>query len=301
VERAVIVYNRFARNAPSMERLKAAAASVEGWQVDILVTDAPGHAIELASGAAGSGASAVFACGGDGTVNEVVNGLAGSDTAFGVLRGGMGNVFAKEAGIHRRADRALPQQLNGDRRRFDLGKVNERHFLLMAGVGLDAEVVRDVPDSLKKRLGSTSYALWALKRLPGSRPTRTRLSIDGAARDTDLFWLLLGNTRSYGGFINITAKAVVDDGLLDAYAFEGGGLGWKLLTAVRLALRRQDGATGVSFHRLRELAIETPGLAIQADGEYLGETPATFSVAPRALDVLLPRGRASGLFGASQV
>jgi YegS/Rv2252/BmrU family lipid kinase len=299
VERAVIVYNRFARNAPPMDRVQSAVDAIgKAWQIDIRVTDAPGHATQLARDAATSGATAVFAYGGDGTVNEVVNGLAGSDCALGVLRGGMGNVFAKEIGIQRRPDRALRQQLNGDRQRFDLGKVNDRHFLLMAGVGLDAAVVRAVPDSLKRRLGSTSYALWALKLLPGYRPTPTHLSIDGAARDTELFWLLLGNTRSYGGFINITSKARVDDGLLDAYIFEGHRLAWKLTTALKLALKRQDGAKGVAFHRLHDLSIEAPGLPIQADGEYLGQTPATFSVEPHALDVLLPAGRGAQLFGA---
>jgi YegS/Rv2252/BmrU family lipid kinase len=298
VERARIVYNRFARNAPPIDRLRAACAAAEGWEVDIVNTDAPGHATELAREAAAAGARAVFASGGDGTVNEVVNGLAGTVCALGVLRGGMGNVFAKEIGINRRPERALTSQLNGDRRRFDLGKAGERRFLLMAGVGLDAEVVRAVPFGWKQKLGSTSYALWAAKIAPGYRTTRTKLSIDGEPWEGNLYWLLLGNTRSYGGIAEITAKAVVDDGRLDAYLFEGRGLGWAALTGVKIALRRQDGARGVSFHRLADLAIETPGLAVQADGEYLGETPMTFSVEAQALDVLLPRGRGQELFGA---
>lgn len=297
VERASIVYNRFARNAPPVERLKAAAAAAgPAWQVDVLDTEGPGHATRLARDAAAAGVRAVFACGGDGTVNEVVNGLAGTDCALGVLRGGMGNVFAKEAGISRRPERALAAQLNGDRRRFDLGKAGERYFLLMAGVGLDAEVVRAVPEGWKRRLGSTSYALWALKMLPGYRPTLTELTLDGGPREAGLFWLLLGNTRSYGGIADIAAHAVVDDGCLDAYLFEGGGFAWEALTFLKLATRRHHGARGVSFSRVKRLTIETPGLAVQADGEYLGRTPMTFSVEPRALDVLLPRGRGAELF-----
>ncbi len=259
MERACIVYNRIARNAPPLDRLQAAAAAAApGWQVDILHTGAPGHGIELAREAAASGARAVFACGGDGTVNEVVNGLAGTDCALGVLRGGMGNVFAKEIGVSRRVDRALPSQLNGDRRRFDLGKVNDRRFLLMAGVGLDAEVVRAVPESWKRPLGSTSYALVAIKRLLSYRPTQTDLSIDAEPRHAKLFWLLLGNTRSYGGIADITSHALVDDGCLDAYLFEGSGFVWTALTAVKLALRRHHGARGVSFHRLRLLTNRNP-------------------------------------------
>lgn len=298
MERALIVYNRVARNAPPIDRVQtAASAAAPDWQVEILVTDGPGHATQLARDAATGGAGAVFACGGDGTVNEVANGLAGSQTALGVLRGGMGDVFAREVGISRRVEVALPSQLDGDRRRFDLGLVGDRHFLLMAGVGIDAEVVRAVPDAWKRRLGSTSYALWAVKILLRYRPRPVQLTIDGEARQAELGWLLLGNTRSYGHVARITAEALVDDGLLDAYVFEGRGLRWEALTALRLALRHHHGAPGVSFHRVSRLEIETPGLAVQADGEYIGETPMTFAVEPAALDVLLPAGHGRELFG----
>jgi YegS/Rv2252/BmrU family lipid kinase len=276
-------------------------AAVEGigpaWEIELVETEAAGQATELAREGAQSGVSAVFACGGDGTVNEVVNGLAGSACALGVLRGGMGDVFAKEVGIPKQPVRALRLQLTGQRRRFDLGKADERYFLLMAGVGFDAEVVRSVPGGAKKRLGSTSYALWAAKLLASYRPRPARYRIDGESREAELVWALLGNTRSYGGILDITSGALVDDGLLDAYLFEGSGVAWEAATALRLVLRRQEGAKGVTFQRLQQLAIETPGLPVQADGEYLGETPMRFSVAPSALDVLLPPGRGLELFG----
>jgi YegS/Rv2252/BmrU family lipid kinase len=239
----------------------------------------------------------VFACGGDGTINEVVNGLAGSECALGVLRGGMGDVFAKEVGIPKQPERALALQLQGERRRFDLGVAGDRCFLLMAGIGFDAEVVRRVPDGAKQRLGSTSYALWGAKALPGYRPRRTEMSVDGDRRRVDLFWALLGNTRSYGGIFDITREALVDDGLLDAYVFDGHGLAWETLAAVRLVTRRLAGARGVSFQRVREVSIDTAGLAVQVDGDYAGETPMRFGARPAALDVLLPRGRARELFG----
>jgi YegS/Rv2252/BmrU family lipid kinase len=299
VKRARIVYNPKARNAPLRERLLAAArAAAPDWEIDLVETSAAGHAISLSREAAASGAGAVFACGGDGTVNEVVNGLAGSACALGVIRGGMGDVFAKEVGIPRKVETALTLQLTGDRRRFDLGRAGERYFLLMAGIGFDAAVVRAVPNPAKKRLGSTSYALWGARLLPVYQPPNVQLSIDGEARESELFWALLGNTRSYGGIIDITSQALVDDGLLDAYLFEGRGLAWEALTALKLALRRHAGAKGVTHRRLRELTIETPGLAVQADGEYLGETPMRFTVAAAALDVLLPAGRGRDLFGA---
>jgi YegS/Rv2252/BmrU family lipid kinase len=298
VEKGLIVYNPRARNAPALGRLLAAAQSVApAWQIDVVETEAAGHGVTLAREAASSGASVVFACGGDGTINEVVNGLAGTSCALGVLRGGMGDVFAKEVGIPKQPERALALQLDGERRRFDLGTAGERCFLLMAGVGFDAEVVRRVPESAKQRLGSTSYALWGARQLMAYRPKRVEMEIDGQRRQADLFWALLGNTRSYGGIFDITSEALVDDGLLEVYVFDGRGAGWEALTAARLVTRRLAGAKGVSFQRVRELSIETAGLAVQVDGEYLGETPMRFGVQPAALDVLLPRGRGRELFG----
>jgi YegS/Rv2252/BmrU family lipid kinase len=301
MERACIVYNPAARNAPPQQRLERAIEAVgPEWEIEIAATETSGHATDLARDAAKGGAAVVIACGGDGTVNEVVNGLAGGETALAVLRGGMGDVFAKEAGIPKSPERALPLLLRSERKRFDLGIAGGRYFLLMAGVGFDAEVVRSVPEAAKKRWGSTSYAVWALRRLPAYKPKPVSILLDGMALDMDLYWLLAGNTRSYGGILDITSEARVDDGCLDAYAFAGRGPIWLTQTAVRTGLGRLDGAPGVTFRRLRRVQIETPGLAVQVDGEYIGETPMELSVAPAFLDVLLPWGKGSKLFGGSR-
>jgi diacylglycerol kinase (ATP) len=298
MERAVIVYNPNARNAPKFDRLCAAASSMaaEGWQVDITITEAVEHALDIAREAATVGTSVVFACGGDGTINEVANGLARTDTALAVLRGGMGNVFAKEFGISRAPEAALRVLAEGERHRFDLGCANQRYFLLMAGIGFDADVVRFVPRKPKRLLGSTSYAIWGIWDLFRYRARDVELKLDGVERWAKLYWLLLGNTRSYGGILNITGQARVDDGLLDAYVFEGGGPGWLAATAARLALHRQDGGRGVTFQCAREVQVVTPGIPVQVDGEYICDTPARFSVEPAALDVLLAPGKAEAVF-----
>jgi diacylglycerol kinase (ATP) len=287
MDRATIVYNPLARNAPTRDRLSAAAESLcnGGWEIDIQPTASPGHATLLAREAAAAGAGVVFACGGDGTVNEVVNGLAHGPAALGVLRGGMGDVFGKEAGISRTPELALRVLVEGERRRFDLGIA-----------GLDADVVRAVPSGAKKRLGSTSYAIWGFGRLARYRSHGTLLRIDGVEQEAWLYWLLLGNTRSYGGIVNVTDRARVNDGLLDVYLFEGRGPRWLAATALRLATKRQDGGRGVTFRQVRELEILSLGLPVQIDGEYIGETPMRFSVAPSALDVMLPKGKAERLF-----
>jgi YegS/Rv2252/BmrU family lipid kinase len=303
VEKATILLNPRARNAPSFERLRSAALRLksEGWEVDVRPTDAARHATALAREAATAGASVVLACGGDGTLNEVVNGLVGTPSAAGVIRSGMGNVFAKEVGVPRAPEAALGLLIEGERRRFDLGVAGERYFLLLAGVGFDALVVRSVPEGPKRLLGTASYILWGLRKVARYQPRRARLCVDGETLDCDLAWLLLGNTRSYGGVLSITSKALVDDGCLDGYLFCGRGPLWMTSLALRLLLGRQDRAKGVTFRRLRELVVETPGLPVQADGEDFGDTPMRFTVALAALDVLLPRGKAGRLFSTSEV
>jgi YegS/Rv2252/BmrU family lipid kinase len=298
VHKATIVYNPNARNAPRPERLAAAANSLktDSWQVDIVVTESANHATELALTAAKYGAEVVFACGGDGTVNEVVNGLTGTPAALGLVRGGMGDVFAKEIGVSKRPESALRVLVEGSRRRFDLGRANGRYFLCMAGVGFDAAVVNAVPNRLKQRLGSTSYAFVGMRDLLSYEPVEVSLTVDGDQRELTLYWLLLGNTRSYGGVLDITTAARVDDGLLDAYVFEGRGLPWLATTALRLAARRHDNARGVTFQRVSTLEVTTPGLPVQIDGEYIGETPTLFEVASQVLDVILPPGKGERLF-----
>jgi YegS/Rv2252/BmrU family lipid kinase len=298
MKRALVVYNPVSRNAPSWLRLHEAARSMagDGWEVSVSATQAPGHGIELARTAATDGVEVVFSCGGDGTINEVLNGIAGSATALGVLRGGMGDVFGKEAGIPKAPEKGLRVLVDGSRHRIDVGRANERYFLLMAGVGFDAEVVKAVPSRPKRLLGSTSYALWAVAKLPGYRARPVELTVDGEPMSANAYWLLLGNTRSYGGILNIAGAALADDGLLDAYLFEARNPLDVAATAAHLVIGKHESRDNVTFHRVRELIVSTPGLAVQLDGEYCGETPVRFTIEPQALDVLLPRGKADHLF-----
>ncbi|HLF71669.1 MAG TPA: diacylglycerol kinase family protein [Dehalococcoidia bacterium] len=301
MDKATIVYNPAARNAPNAERLRFAAAALltNGWEIDVVETSAAEHATKLAREAAAAGASVVFACGGDGTVNEVVNGLVGSEAALGVVRGGMGDVFGKEIDVPRDPNKALRVLIEGTRRRFDLGRANDRYFMMMCGIGFDAAVVRGVPDNAKRRMGSFSYIIWGLREALRWRPKQTTLSVDHIESELQLHWAILGNTRSYGGVLNVASQALVDDGLLDAYIFDGKGPVDLAVAVTRVALRRREGGR-LSFRRLRELEVQTAGLMVQADGEYVGETPMRFEAVAGALDVMLPPGGGERLFSSPE-
>jgi YegS/Rv2252/BmrU family lipid kinase len=294
--RALLIYNPAARKAPALQRLRAAAGGVAGWEIEMAATEAAGHATELARRAASDGLDAAIACGGDGTVNEVANGLAGSTTALAVVRGGTANVWAKEVRVPKDPARALRLLAEGETRAVDLGRAGERYFLCMAGVGFDAGIVRDLGASAKRRLGAAAYVVHGLGRALTHRSAAAEFQTDGEALPGALYWLLAGNSRSYGGLLDIAYLARVDDGRLELLLLRRGGLlrlAWLLPLVLMRRLHRQR---SIVYRRARTAAIETPGLPVQIDGEYLGETPMRFEVAPAALRVIVPRGLRSPLF-----
>ena len=296
-KRALLVLNPVARGAPPIERLRAAIDGLAGWETSLETTAAAGHAAELARSAAGRGLDVVVACGGDGTVNEVANGLAGSPTALAVVRGGTANVWAKEAQLPRDPSAALRLLAEGETRTIDLGRAGDRYFLMMAGVGFDAAIVRQASGALKRRLGAAAYLLHGLRVGLTYRTRETELLADEEPLAGHLYWLLLGNTRSYAGVLNLTDRARADDGRLDLCLLSRGGLPRLAWLTPWVLLRRHHRRAHVLYRQVTSLEVRTPGLPVQVDGDYLTETPLRFEVAPAALRVVVPRGLRSELFG----
>lgn len=297
--RCLIIRNPAARRQLKPAQLEAAAgiARRAGWDVTIAVTEAPGHATELAREAAKQGVEVIVVNGGDGTINEAVNGMAGTEAALGVLAGGTANVWAKESRAGRDPRKAMRAIVSGERRRVDVGRAGDRYFLLMAGVGFDAAIIPAVGPRLKRRLGAAAYVLAGIKTVFRYRGRRVALRIDDEAQEREVYWLLAGNTRSYGGIVDITHRAVMTDGLLDVGIMARGGI-WRLgIDFVRLLLRRHDRSPNITFVRTRAVDIETPGIPVQVDGEPLCETPLRIEAVPAALTVMVPRGARLPLFG----
>jgi len=310
--RVLLVVNPLARGLPPLRRVQEAAdwLRTRGWDVTLETTSAPGEATRLAHRAASRGHSVVVACGGDGTIHEVVNGLAGSEAVLGVIPGGTANVWAKDARLPR-APLEAARVIDGGRcRRVDLGliewegrsgrKAERRHFLLMVGVGLDAHVVARVSQGWKRRLGAAAYVLTAAREALFYRSQPVELELDGRERlSLRLGWMLAGNTRCYGGVAHIASRALADDGLLELLIFSGYNLlratGYGLVTLAG----RHHGAPGVTYRQAAEIEVAGPSsLPIQADGEFVGYTPLRLRVVPGALQVLMP-DEPNPLFGAT--
>ena len=263
----------------------------------LVVLSSSEDATRAARESAERGDDLLFTVGGDGTVRDAALGLRDSATALAAIPAGTVNIWAREAGIPHGLRRALDAHITGQAVAMDLGLADGRCFLLMAGIGWDAEITRRVSMKLKRAAGDLAYVAQAALMTPRLRTRSVRWESGGELREEPLAWMVLGNTRLYGGRFRLTPAAVVDDGLLDLVALCPRTLTDALRLAGRVGLSRVHGDRHAIEGRTVELRVITSGLAVQLDGDYAGETPMTFSVAPRALRVSVPAGRLSAIFG----
>lgn len=278
----------------------AAALAEAGLPVEVCLTERPGHARQLAREAVRAGTDMVVAAGGDGTINEIIQELAGHPTALGVLPLGTVNVWARETGIPLSLPDAARVLLYGMRRRVDLGRAGNHYFLMMAGIGFDAEVARRVERSRLKRMGLKLLDYLTTVGVLGvtHKAVRVRLRRDGKSRDISALMLIVGNTRLYGGALTFTRHAVADDGLLDVAVVGGGGLIYRLGILRNAFLRRPRSGPRVRYERVRNIRIEAGvALPVQVDGELVGTLPMSFSIAPLSLTVIVPQDAPPELFG----
>jgi len=284
--KAQLIYNAHAGQLDERRDLEKAVHYLEkavhyleeqGWQVAWRETHGPGDAKTYAREAAAQGCQVAIAAGGDGTVGEVVNGLVGSDTVLGVLPVGTSNVWAKEVGIPSAPYLLHPQVraslgvgghwllqaarvlVEGRRVRVDVGRVNDRHFLLWAGVGLDARVTEEMEQNpqVKRRLGRLAFYLAGIYTALGYRGVRAEVLVDDKLVTRRMILAVISNIQLYGGVVRISPLAQLDDGLLDVCILP---------------------------------------LPIHADGDFLGYTPAIIEVVPQSLTVIVPTSAPSNLF-----
>lgn len=277
----------------------AAALTDAGLPVELCLTESPGHASVLAREAVRIGMEMVVAAGGDGTINEIIQELAGHSTVLGILPLGTVNVWARETHIPLSLPDAARVLLYGVRRRVDLGRAGNRYFLMMAGVGFDAEVAQRVERSVLKRIGLKMLDYLTTVGVLGvtHKPVLVRIKHDGKRREISSLMLVVGNTRLYGGALTFTRHAVADDGLLDIVTVGGGGLIYRLGILRNAFLRRPRRGPRVRYERARNVRVEADApLPVQVDGELIGKLPMSFSIAPLALTVIVPPDAPEELF-----
>jgi len=263
------------------------------------LTEAPGYAIELAKEAVKKGYELVVCVGGDGTINEVVNGLydAGSigNVTLGIISTGTGSDYIRTIGISRHFEEACHCLINPRKLVVDLGMVEytssgitaQRLFVNFAGLGFDAEVVKATTSKFKALGSVPAYLLGLLTTLLSYRNKVVSIKLDGKAEDRKICVIMMCNGKYGGGSMLVAPQADPTDGWLDVLIIDDlskPDLIWSLPRVYRGTHLTHPNVTTV---RAREIEISSPKqMSLQADGELMGEVPASFRVLPSILIVL---------------
>jgi len=254
----------------------------------LFTTSRSGEAETMARHAAEKGFKKIAAAGGDGTINEVVNGLAGSNAALGLLPLGTVNVFAMELGLPANNLEFCWEVIQGDNMRFvDLPSANRKYFVQLAGVGLDAQVVKETSLAFKRSLGPLSYLISAAQ-IAAREPPRLFIESESASVDQASF-VLVGNGRHYGGPFPFFKQAVLDDGLLDVVAFKRLGYLDIIKYLQDVVFSSDIRVPEVEYFQTRNLRITSDqDVPVELDGELVGTCPVDFQIREKALRVLAP-------------
>lgn len=290
--RLSIIVNPIAGRGRAYRKLKEYAGRWphQDWEVELLPTQCPEHAGEIARELASRPPDLVAVCGGDGTVSEVASCVPEPPFPIAVIPAGTSNVLARELGLPADPIEALRKALEGHTRRVDMGTLkgrSERRFLLMAGVGFDAYIVSKVRPALKARIGETAYLIEVLRRVAGYPYPRFQVITEtGTFSATSC---IIANARGYGGGLVFSPEADLSDGFFDLLILEGSS--W--LGYVRFLRSAQRGKPRdfpwVRRCRCRTVRMEGPrGIWVQTDGELFGTLPVDVTIIPSSYPLVVP-------------
>jgi len=306
--KAMLILNPVAGQRDTAGELRQVMAylNAQGWEVALRRTFGPGDATTYAREAVAGGLDMVIAAGGDGTIGQVATGLAGSSCVLGVLPVGTGNVWAHMLGLPQWSAMGRTTLLDaarvlveGEVHPIDLGRAGDRYFVLWAGIGFDAQIAQGVEPhrEIRRNLGNITYYVAVIALGLGLRGTRVTVEVDGKAMRQRVIMVLVSNAQLYGPAVRLAPQAQLDDGILDVYVFKGDNLFDALRVIISVVSGRHHHDAKVEAYRARSVTIRgVKPLPVHLDGEPIGHTPVSISVAPRALKVIVPRWASGSLF-----
>jgi lipid kinase YegS len=256
----------------------------KGHVVEAHVTLEAGDATAMTAAAARAGVDVVIAMGGDGTVNEVVNGLDGFDTPLGIIPLGTANDFAAQAGIPADADHAMDVILRRKPVCIDTASMNGRRFLNVSTGGVGAEATAETPPDAKESLGPMAYAITGVRKFAELEPYHASFAGDGFAFEGEFLMFAVGLTRASGGGTLVTPNASVTDGLLDVCVVEAMGRADFARLVLKVKRGEHIGEPGVHYAQVPSIVItsESP-LSVNLDGESSEGQRLEYRARPRDL------------------
>lgn len=291
--RLAVIYNP----AAGVRRRRAYKAIIERLQLDgceilEMPTRYAGHGEEIARHLVPEACERVVAAGGDGTINEVANGLlantaGGRSLPLALLPLGTANVLARELGMPRGTEAIAASIRDGRPRAVAVGCANGRHFLLMAGAGFDAHVVAGISLPLKRRVGKLAYIAEIVRQFFIYRFPVYRLCIDG--QEHCACSVIVANARHYGGRFIVAPEAQLERGSLEVCLFTRAGRLHAVKYAAALALGLLSHLPDVKYRQARHIQVYGPlEDPVQGDGDMLASLPCDIGVLPNALNLVFP-------------
>jgi YegS/Rv2252/BmrU family lipid kinase len=300
---SLVINPRMGENIAKLTDIIAVLSAAD-WSTDIALKEFGGHTMELAAKAAEKDYDLVIAYGGDGTLNQVVNGVMNTKnqhSTVGIIPGGTANVWAGEVGVPDDPIKAALSLVGSKIHKVDIGRVDvgsltfsnqieedaqnraikngkkaskaRHHFLLMAGLGIDAAIMSKVSKPLKYRIGPLAVGASAAKELPKQQPFPLEIRVSGGLREDNLLWkgevlqVIIGNTRRYADIVEMTPNAYIDDGVLDVCVITAGNPLSTIQQISSLLLRRKpDNTTAEYFHGAHLMISAPASIEMQLDG-----------------------------------
>ncbi|EGL83884.1 Conserved hypothetical protein CHP00147 [Caldalkalibacillus thermarum TA2.A1] len=292
-KRARIIYNPsagrelFRKHIPSiLEKLERA-----GYETSCHATTGAGDAIRAAETAVERRYDLVVAAGGDGTVNEVVNGLAEKKyrPQLGIIPAGTTNDFARALGIPKDFEAACDVIINGKTTSIDVGKVNRQYFINIAGGGTLTELTYEVPSRLKTMFGQLAYYVKGIEKLAWLKPTRVTITSPKRVIDEEIMLFLVANSHSVGGFEKLAPKAVMNDGYFDVLVVRKTTMPEFLKIATQVIKGDHVHDPRVIYFQTAELKVTSAyPVQLNLDGERGGTLPSHFKVLHKHLVLRTP-------------
>jgi YegS/Rv2252/BmrU family lipid kinase len=288
--RALLVMNPMAgESSPELADLLRQVAARHDCQLTLALPASPEELYTVVRHAVADGDTRIFCAGGDGTIHHVVAALRDTDTPLAIIPTGTVNVLARELHIPLDPLDAMRVALAGRTRRVDVGMANGRPFMVMAGLGFDAEVITEVLPRLKELFGPLAYVTIGLQVLARYKPSQFRLEMDELCLSLPAWLIVVGNASYYAYELNIAPDARMDDGLLDVCIFAEHGAFERLTQIGALFAGQHTKQANVRYFRTRHLRIDAaPPVHVQLDGDAMGSSPVDISVLPSALTVVVP-------------
>lgn len=291
--KALFIVNPVAGKGKSLEFIKSFEPVIR-QKIDyvIEVTTEKGEATEIVRRYTAKEDYIVFAVGGDGTVNEVLNGLVGTSSQLAIIPTGSGNDFVRSIyGKYALSD-LLPELLDGINEKIDILQIDEKYFLNIASVGLDADVVYNASYYKKKKFikGDMAYLISLIKTIFGSKRTKAQIKLDGKEVCREKILLLtMANGEFYGGGIHMMPQAVVNDGIADICLVRDIKLTKILFGLPKLFKAKHGDIDEVEMYRATEVEIEAPeGCRLNIDGEISSAHKVKMHMVPKGISMRLP-------------